>query len=163
MVVAKFGSFPSASANSFSVSSVSGTEPTRAAINARTKAALAISRPVALKSGVGVVGVPASAGLFSGAFSFTSSMTVLTAFGVAASASLSLSVALQSCTSPFSVVVAFVAFRPSTICCALSRYPLASCALFLASFAKRSASWRAVVAAVTSCAVCCALPAALSA
>ncbi|KHH89728.1 hypothetical protein PU46_22725 [Escherichia coli] len=42
-----------------------------------------------------------NAGLSSGAFVFVSSVTVLTAFGVAASSSLSLSVSLQSCARPF--------------------------------------------------------------
>ncbi|CQM07522.1 Uncharacterised protein [Salmonella enterica subsp. enterica serovar Typhimurium str. DT104] len=105
-VVAKFGSLPSASASSFSVSSVSGAEPTNCATFAATNAAVAISIPAAAVSGVGAVGVPVSAGLSSGALVCTSSMTAWTAFGVAASASLSLSVALLNLTIPFFVRLA---------------------------------------------------------
>ncbi|GCG02311.1 hypothetical protein BvCms12BK_02376 [Escherichia coli] len=150
IVVAKFGSLPSAAASSFRVSRTSGDEPTSAASSLRTNAAFAASRPAASSGGVGVVGVPVKAGLSSGAFVFVSSMTALTAFGVAASSSLSLSVSLHSCTRPFSVVLAFVAFRSSTICCASSLYCFASCAL------SAPASWlslacRAYSAALFSC------------
>ncbi len=106
MVVAKFGSLPSAAASSFSVFSASGDESTRAAIAAITKAVLAIWVLFVPCRAVGVVGVPVSAGLFKGAFLFVSPITALTAFGVAASDSEVLLVALLSCTIPFFVVLA---------------------------------------------------------
>lgn len=53
-----------------------------------------------------MVGVPVNAGLSSGALVRTSPITVFTAFGVAASASLSLSVALLNLTIPFFVRLA---------------------------------------------------------
>ncbi|CSQ69318.1 Uncharacterised protein [Shigella sonnei] len=103
MVVAKFGSLPSAAASSFSVFSASGEESTSAAIAAITKAVLAIWVLFVPCRAVGVVGVPVSAGLFNGAFLFVSSITALTAFGVAASVSDVLLVALLSWTRPFAV------------------------------------------------------------
>ena len=54
----------------------------------------------------GIIGIPVSAGLSSGALVCVSLMTSLTAFGVAASASLSLSVALLNLTIPFFVRLA---------------------------------------------------------
>ncbi|GCH61025.1 hypothetical protein BvCmsJ77A_03432 [Escherichia coli] len=140
IVVANSGSLPSAAANSFSVSRASGDESTSAASSLRTNAAFAVSRPAASSGGVGVVGVPVNAGLSSGAFVFVSSMTVLTAFGVAASSSLSLSVSLQSCTRPFSVVEALLPFRSSTIRCASSLCCFAPCSLFAAASALAFAS-----------------------
>ena len=76
IVVAKFGSFPSAAASSFSVSSAAGAEPTIAAIADFTNAVVAICVLLTDCAAVGAVGVPVSAGLDSGAFSASALLMV---------------------------------------------------------------------------------------
>ncbi len=81
IVVAKFGSFPSAAASSFSVSSAAGAEPTIPAIADFTKAVVAICVLLTDCAAVGAVGVPVSAGLDSGAFSASALLMVVLNFG----------------------------------------------------------------------------------
>ncbi|GDE67486.1 hypothetical protein HmCmsJML295_02098 [Escherichia coli] len=81
IVVAKFGSFPSAAASSFSVSSAAGAEPTIPAIADFTKAVVAICVLLTDCAAVGAVGVPVSAGLDNGAFSASALLMVVLKFG----------------------------------------------------------------------------------
>ncbi|MCK1254451.1 hypothetical protein MX081_10450, partial [Streptococcus uberis] len=96
MVVAKSGSFPSAAASSFSVFSASGDASITSAIAASTKAVFAIWVLFVPLSAVGAVGVSGQCRTVQWAFLFVSSITTLTAFGVAASVSDVLLVALLS-------------------------------------------------------------------
>ncbi|MNJ44258.1 hypothetical protein D3C77_393020 [compost metagenome] len=67
MVAAKFGSLPSAAANSFRVSNASGEDPTNAARAAFTNAVLAAWVLLAPTAAVGTLGIPVNSGLASGA------------------------------------------------------------------------------------------------
>ncbi len=81
IVVAKFGSFPSAAASSFSVSSAAGADPTIPAIADFTKAVVAICVLLTDIAAVGAVGIRVSAGLDSGAFSASALLMVVLNFG----------------------------------------------------------------------------------
>ncbi|MNP75898.1 hypothetical protein D3C76_1730320 [compost metagenome] len=67
MVVAKFGSLPSAAANSFRVSSAAGDDATKAASAACTNSVLASCKVFVPGTAVGPVGTPEKAGELIGA------------------------------------------------------------------------------------------------